>query len=73
MKIPILGTEIDERFLTHRRRSTSIAGMVCAVAAILLFEYRYFVNHRSNWDLLAVGVTFVAVKLALMVWYYLTD
>lgn len=73
MKVPILGMEIDERFLTHRQRSTSIAGIVCAVTALLLFEYRYFFQHRLNWDLLAVGVTFVAVKLVLMVWYYLTD
>lgn len=64
---------VDERFLTHRRQSTSVAGMICAVLAILLFEYRYFIDHVRNWDLLAVGVMFVAVKLALMTWYYLTN
>jgi len=69
----VLGKEIDERFLTHRRRSTSTAGIVCAVTALVLFEYRYFVQHRPEWDLLAVGITFVFVKLALMVWYHLTD
>lgn len=69
----VLGKEIDERFWTHRRRSTSIAGIVCAVTALVLFEYRYFVQHRADWDLLAVGAIFVIVKLTLMVWFRLTD
>jgi hypothetical protein len=63
---------VDERFWSHRRRSTSAAGVISAVLAILLFEYRYFVDHVWCWDLLAIGVTFVVVKLALMTWYYLT-
>jgi len=69
----VLGKEIDERFWSHRQRSTSIAGIVCAVTSLLLFEYRYFFQHRAEWDLLAVGVIFVVVKLALMVWYRRTD
>jgi len=69
----VLGKEIDERFWTHRRRSTSIAGIFCAVTALVLFEYRLLVQHRRNWDLLAVGLVFVVVKLALMVWFHLTD
>ncbi|HZE07115.1 MAG TPA: hypothetical protein VE110_00025 [Gemmatimonadaceae bacterium] len=73
MKIPLLGTAIDERFLNHRRRSTSLAGIVGAVVAICLFEYRFFHDHIWSWDLLAVAVTFVAVKLAVMCWYLLTD
>lgn len=68
-----LSRTIDERFLAHRRQSTSIAGIICAVLAICLFEWRYFVDHHWNWDLLAIGLTFVVVKLALMVFYYLTD
>ena len=69
----ILGKVIDERFLAHRRQSTSIAGIIGAVTAVGLFEWRYFVNHRWDWDLFAVAVTFVAVKMGLMAWYYLTD
>ena len=64
---------IDERFLEHRKRSTSVAGMIGAALAILLFTYRHYFQHQWNWDLLAVGVTFVGIKLALMTWYYLTD
>ena len=73
MLIRFLGLSIDERFMTHRRRSTSAAGIITAVTALVLFEYRYFVNHIWNWDLLAVGLTFVVIKLALMSYFYLTD
>jgi protein-S-isoprenylcysteine O-methyltransferase Ste14 len=73
VKIPIVGTVIDERFLNHRLKSTSIAGIVGACVAIGLFEYRYFFNHVLSWDLLAVACTFVVVKLAVLSWYRLTD
>jgi hypothetical protein len=36
---------IDERFLEHRRRSTSTAGITVAAAAILLWGYHYYVDH----------------------------
>jgi hypothetical protein len=64
---------VDERFLEHRRRSTSLAGVIGGTLAICLFAYRYYVDRRWSWDLLAVGLTFVVVKLAVMTWYYLTD
>ena len=69
----LISKVVDERFLTHRMRSTSVAGIIGGVTAICLFEYRYYVNHRWSWDLLAVSLTFVGVKLAAMVWYRLTD
>jgi hypothetical protein len=69
----LLSRLVDERFLEYRRRSSSTAGIIGGVLAILLFEYRYFVDHRWNWDLFAVGVTFVAVKVALMAWYYVNS
>lgn len=69
----IVSRVVDERFLDRRRRSTSIAGIIGGVLAICLFEWRYFVHHVWDWDLLAVGLTFVLVKLAMMSWYYLTD
>ena len=67
----ILGRVIDERFLEYRRRSSSMAGILGGVTAILLFEYRFFVDHVWSWDLLAVALTFVLVKLAMMVYYFL--
>jgi hypothetical protein len=67
-----LSRAFDERFFDYRRRSTSIAGIAGGVLALCLFEYRYFHDHVWSWDLLAIGLTFVGVKLTLMAWYYLT-
>jgi hypothetical protein len=64
---------IDERFLMHRLRSTSTAGVIGGVLASVLWFYRYVFDHRWNWDLLAVAVTIAVVKVALMTWYRLTD
>jgi membrane protein YdbS with pleckstrin-like domain len=72
-KVPLLGRFVDERFLEHRRRSTSLAGIVGCLVAVCLFEYRYFVNHIWSWDLLAVAIAMVAVKLFLMICYALKD
>ena len=63
----------DERFLTHRLRSTSVAGVIGGVLATLLWFYRYVFDHRFSWDLLAVALTIAGVKVSLMIWYRLTD
>jgi hypothetical protein len=73
MKIPILGKAIDERFLNHRLRSTSIAGVIGGAVAMGLFAYRYYHNNFWSWDLLAVGGTILVVKLAVLTWYLITD
>jgi len=73
MNIPILGRAIDERFLSHRRRSTSAAGVIGGFVAAGLFAWRYYVNHLWSWDLFAIVATIVVVKLAVLTWYLLTD
>lgn len=72
-RIPFLGALIDERFLEHRRRSTSIAGFTACFAALALCEYRYILNHTWSWDLLAVALIFVVVKLLMRIWYWFKD
>jgi hypothetical protein len=72
MKVPILGT-IDERFLNHRLRSTSIAGMCGSMVAGGLFLYRFLVDRIIHWDLFAVVVTMAAVKVGMMLWYRWKD
>lgn len=71
MKIP--GRVVDERLLAHRLRSTSFGGITAALVAVGLFEYRLFTQHVWNWDLLAVALTMVVVKLAAMVSYRFMD
>jgi hypothetical protein len=73
MRVPVLNAVVDERFLNHRLRSTSLAGIVGGCLAIILFGYRYLVNKAWSWDLFAVALTIVTVKLAAMLWYRLTD
>jgi len=73
MKIPLLGLTVDERFLMHRLKSSSLAGIVGGVVAILLWSYRYYIDHVWSWDLFAVGITIVGVKMAAMAWYRLRD
>jgi len=64
---------VDERFLMHRLRSTSTAGIAVAVLAILLFAWHFYVDGFWSWDLLGLGVTFVVLKLGLLLWYRLKD
>ena len=39
MKLPILGWTVDERFLMHRLRSTSIGGLAGVLLAFGLFVF----------------------------------
>ena len=64
---------VDERFLNHRRRAASAAGMACAALAIGLALFRWYRDHVVSRDLLAVAATFVVVKYALFFWYRRTD
>jgi len=70
-RIPFFGKFVDERFLDHRRRSTSLAGIVGALVAVGLFEYRYFHDHFISWDLLAVAFSMVIVKMVMMLRYHI--
>ena len=70
---PPLPEFVDERFLNHRRRATSTAGVTCAVLALVLAYFRWFHDHVVSRDLIAVAVTFIVVKYALFFWYRRTD
>jgi hypothetical protein len=72
-RVPILGKFVDERFLEHRRRSTSAAGLAGALLALAIFEYRLIAQGHVSWDLIAVLMTMTAVKLSMMVWYRIKD
>jgi hypothetical protein len=69
----LLSRLVDERFLAHRQKATSVAGTAAAVLAICLFGWRYFVDDTWSWDLLAVALTAVVVKLTVMLWASLRD
>ncbi|HUN86989.1 MAG TPA: hypothetical protein VMU48_21600 [Terracidiphilus sp.] len=72
-KVPFLGKFADERFLEHRRRSTSAAGLIGALVALCIFEYRLIAKGVVSWDLFAVVMTMALVKVSLMIWYKVRD
>lgn len=63
------GGAVDERFLAHRLRATSIASLASGVLAMGLFAWHYWVDRIWNWELFAIGLTMAVVKQALMLWY----
>jgi hypothetical protein len=73
MIVRTLKDNVDERFLTHRLRATSLAGVAGGVTASLLFAYYYFVEQSPRWDLLAVALVIAAVKLGALAFYRMTD
>ncbi len=66
---PRLPDFVDERFLQHRLRATSSAGIGAAVLALLLCAFRFFHDHRIDLDLLAVSLVFLLGKYSLLLWY----
>ena len=72
-RVPFLGKFVDERFLEHRRRSTSMAGIAGALLAAAIFEYRLFHDRVIRWDLFSVVALMVVVKISMMVWYRFND
>ena len=73
MIVRTLKDNVDERFLMHRLRATSFAGMAGGLTASFLFVYYYFTEHAARWDLLAVALVIAAVKLGALAYYRLTD
>jgi hypothetical protein len=73
MSVSVRGHVIDERFLSHRLGSTSLAGIIGGLLSIFLFSYRFFVNGVWSWDLFTIAITIVLVKLSAMAWYRFTD
>jgi len=63
----------DERFLTHRLRSTSAGGVAGGTVAALLFAWHYYVDHIWRWELLAIALTVAVVKWAFMAWYLIKE
>jgi len=57
-RIPFLGPLVDERFLDHRRRASSFAGIVSAILALILLEYRFFRYGIWDWSLCSVALVF---------------
>jgi hypothetical protein len=73
MKVPLPAALVDERFLMHRLRATSLGGIAGGTAAMLTFAWGYFVHHLWRWDMLAIALTIIAVKYTALIYFRLTD
>ncbi len=73
MRIPGMGWIWDERFLQHRLKATSLAGVVMAELTLLLFLYRMYFQKRCSWDLAVLAGVFLVVKFSAFAWYRLRD
>ncbi|MEI9970315.1 MAG: hypothetical protein WDM87_17490 [Terracidiphilus sp.] len=69
-RILMLDQVADERFREHQRRSTSAAAIVGVLIAFVMLEYHLLVEHRVQWDLIAVIYAMGLTKVALMRWYH---
>jgi len=68
-----LGGQIDERFLMHRLRATSLASIVGVALTMGFFIYHWIHDHVWKWELFSIGLTMAAVKQGLMAYYRLKD
>jgi hypothetical protein len=77
MKLPFIGAIpnqiVDERFLDHRRRSSTFAMMAGALISGGLLEYHLLTQHRIDWELAAVLGGMVVTKLTAFTWFRLRD
>ena len=48
---------------------SSIAGIATTLLALGLFEYRFFHDQRWSWDLFAIVLAFIVLKMSLFTWY----
>ena len=68
-RVPFLGQFVDERFLDHRRRASSTAGILVCVLAIVLFEDKFIRYNIWDWNLFAIVLVFLVLKTSLFFWY----
>jgi hypothetical protein len=77
MKLPFIGPVpnriLDERFLDHRRRSSTFAMMAGALISGGLLEYHLVAQHRIDWELAAVLLGMLIVKFTAFAWFRFHD
>lgn len=64
---------MDERAALHRYKSTSFAGIACALMVTGWFAYQYYARDVFRTDLAVIAVTTAVLKLGFMAWYRLRD
>lgn len=65
--------DIDERFVLHRYKSTSHAGVLAALIMAAWFWYDWIENDVTRYDFLIVLCSMAVFKLGFMTWYHFRD
>lgn len=60
---------MDERYVLHRYKSTSHAGVVGGVLMGLWFLYENWAHHRLRWDIGAIMLVMALVKIGSLIYY----
>jgi len=68
-----LRPRLDERFVRHRYRSTSHAGIAAALIMGGWSLYDLYVSDVVRWDLLVILGVMALVKVTFMTWYHFRD
>jgi len=64
---------IDERMVLHRYKSTSHAGVACALMVVGVFAYQYYAKGEFRTDLAVIASATAFIKVGFMVWYRSRD
>jgi ABC-type phosphate/phosphonate transport system permease subunit len=64
---------MDERYLMHRLRSTSLAGIVGAVSIGFWIMYQFHVKDIFRWDMFVILMIIGIVKIGAMIYYRSTN
>jgi len=64
---------VDERFLMHRLKSTSLAGVVAAVLMGVSVLYQFYANGVLRYDLFGILIIMAVVKLVAMFYFRRTN
>ena len=64
---------IDERYLLHRLRSTSLAGVVGAILIGGWFFYQFLTRQVLRWDLFVILAVMAVIKVSAVTYYRMTD
>lgn len=64
---------MDERFLIHRLKSTSLAAVVGSLSMGTWFLYEQIVNRVIHWHIIIFMGIIAVTKLSAMLYYRLTN
>ncbi len=64
---------IDERAILHRYKSTSHAGVACALLVIGDFAWHYYGRGEFRTDLAVIALATALIKVGAMIWYRTRD